>query len=305
MIRSHLMVVLCFTLLCPALTTTFGQKSRTKDETIQSSGKERSFLLHLPKGYSTKQKKLVPLVFMLHGRGGSPKLVASAYYGNWTKLADKEGFVVVFPGALGTPAAWKGWGGKKSEDCKFLGTLIDHLIAEHRIDKNRVFMTGHSSGGYMSYCFGAAHAEKIAAIGPVAGLLIDRLEIKAPLSVISFHGMEDKVVAYDTVRGKDARYAGRRSAMQSAAAFAKHNGCVDPVRKDKDKGKTHIDTWAKGKNGTEVVLYSLEEGEHGWPRGGSRSVNATKLIWKFFKDHPRKAAKKSAPNKTKKKAKAN
>ncbi len=99
---------------------------------------------------------------------------------------------------------------------------------------------------------------------------------------------------------------GSASAVDSAANFAKHNGCAKkPKRTDVAKGKVHVDTWGGGDAGTEVVLYSIENGDHGWPTGRRGSVAATKLIWEFFKEHGRgssqgKKGRKKAKKKTKK-----
>ena len=229
----------------------------------------------------------MPLVVMLHGRGGDGKGASSQYYG-WKELAEKEKFVVAFPHAIGTPTSWKGaWTGKATEDSTFLAALIDALLKEMKIDRQRVFMTGHSSGGYMSFSFGSTHPEKVAAIGPVAGLVVSRKKPKVPVSVISFHGMADKVVSYG---GHGGRGLG---AVGSAELFGKHNGCQKVKRKDIAKGKVHVDTWAKGKKNTEVQLYSIEDAGHGWPQKGRGAVAATPLIWEFFKTHGRGAKKKS------------
>ncbi len=272
-----------------------GQKPGTHARTIEVDGKSRGFLLHIPRGYKAAQKKTVSLVLMLHGRTSNGRAAASRYYG-WRPLADKKKFFVVFPTALGTPTSWQGgWRGKPTTDSRFLATIIDQMIKEFRIDENRVYMTGHSSGGFMSFSFAATHADKVAAIGPVAGLAVSRSRPKEPVSVISFHGVADKVVAYDSKSGKRARYRGMPSAMDSAAIFAKHNGCAEqPVRKDTAKGMVHVDTWSGGRSGTEVVLYSIEDGNHGWPNGGRGTLSATKLIWEFFENHPRVAAKQKA-----------
>lgn len=275
-------------LLLPALSV--GQTSGTQERTLKVGDTQRAYLVHVPRGYKKSQKELLPLVLMLHGRTSNGRAAASRYYG-WTPLADKERFFAVFPTALGTPTSWQGgWSGRPTADSKFLAELIDTMLAEFRIDKDRVFMTGHSSGAFMSYSFATTHAEKVAAIGPVAGLVIGRNKPAVPVSVISFHGMADAVVAYDSKTGGRARYGGLTSAVDSAATFARHNGCAEkPERKDIAKGTVHVDTWAGGNAGTEVVLYSIEKGDHGWPTGGRGSVAATGLIWAFFKEHPRGA----------------
>ena len=263
------------------------QDSGTHKRTLKSNDEERQFLLHIPRKYKKAVKKQpAPLVIMLHGRTSNGAVAASAYYG-WKELSEKEGFVAVFPTALGSPTSWEGaWKGKKTNDSVFLSDLIDLMLEELKIDKNRVFMTGHSSGGFMSFSFAASHGDKVAAIAPVAGLVLDKSEPKLPVSLISFHGMADSIVSYDSSKW------GMPTAMESAELFAKHNGCKPAERVELNKGKVHLDTWIKGKKETEVHFYSIEGGSHGWPQGGSKSVAATPLIWEFFEAHPRKPDKK-------------
>lgn len=269
-------------------TLALAQKPGVVERTLEVEGTQREYLLHIPRGFEKDSKVQAPLVVMLHGRTSNGKAAASSYYG-WSKLADDKGFVAVFPTALGQPTSWQpavGAGGA-TPDTKFLALLIDTLVTELRLDKNRVFMTGHSSGGFMSYAFATVHPDKVAAIAPVAGLLVSRATPKVPVSVISFHGMADDVVAYDAEHGKKAKYRGMPSALESAAAFGKHNGGADkPERTELHDGKVHVDTWADGKQGTRVQLYSLEGFGHGWPNGKSK-VDATPLIWAFFEEHAR------------------
>jgi polyhydroxybutyrate depolymerase len=263
------------------------QKPGTEERTLEVDGVQREYLLLIPRGFQKNAKAPAPLVVMLHGRTSNGKAAASSYYG-WSNLADEKGFVAVFPTALGRPTSWQpAVSGRATADTKFLAQLIDTLVAELHLDENRVFLTGHSSGGFMSYSFATVHAEKVAAIAPVAGLLVSREAPKVPVSVISFHGMADDVVAYDDEHGKKAAYRGMPSALESAAAFARHNGCkAEPARTEQNDGKVHIDTWADGKEGTQVQLYSLEGWGHGWPNGKSK-VDATPLIWAFFQQHAR------------------
>lgn len=259
------------------------QESGTHKRTLKVDEKERQFLLHVPRNYKkTVKKQPAPLVIMLHGRTSNGAMAASRYYG-WKELSEKEGFVAVFPTALGSPTSWEGaWRGKKTNDSMFLSDLIDLMLEELKIDENRVFMTGHSSGGFMSFSFAASNGDKVAAIAPVAGLVMDKSKPALPVSLISFHGMADSIVPYGTSRW------GMPTAMESAELFAKHNGCKAAERVELSKGKVHLDTWVKGKKETEVHFYSIEGGSHGWPQGGSKSVAATDLIWEFFETHPRK-----------------
>lgn len=268
------------------------QEAGTHARKLQVEGSEREYLLHVPKRYDGKQA--VPLVLMLHGRGSSNKAAASKYYG-WTRLADQHGFIAAFPNALGKPRSWKpAWGGRKTADGPFLAKLIEELKQRLRIDPARVFMTGHSSGGIMSFSFAATHSDQVAAIGPVAGTIgTGRYKIpkpKGPVSVISLHGMADNVVPYDKERGKRAAYRSLIGAPASVAFWVEANGCKpDAVRTELDKGRIHLDTWNGGKQGTRVEFYSIVRGGHGWP-DGRRGPAASPLIWKFFTTHARQPA---------------
>ena len=77
------------------------------------------------------------------------------------------------------------------------------------------------------------------------------------------------------------------TAQESVQFFAQYNGCNGPVRSDINQDKVHIDTWSDGQASTQVQLYSIENGNHGWPRESYHSVSATQIIWRFFKAHPR------------------
>ena len=274
-----LVPLLAFGLTEPILT----QNPGTQHRTMQSGQQKREYLLHIPQGYQKDQKELLALVIMLHGRSSNGQRAASRYYG-WTELADKEKFIAAFPTALGSPTSWKGaWPGQSTQDSQFLSELIDLLLQQLPIDQNQVFMTGHSSGGFMSFSFAVTHSNQVAAIAPVAGLLIGTQRPVLPISVISFHGMADDIVPY-AQKGSSRR--GMLTAQESAKFFAPHNSCQGPIRSDINQDKVHIDTWSNGKDSTEVQLYSIENGNHDWPRESCHSVSATQIIWQFFKAHP-------------------
>lgn len=285
-----------FSALLILTVVTAAQQAGTHDRTLEIDGAKRRYLVHVPEGIDKQSK--APLVLMLHGRTSNRKQAASSYYG-WKPMANKHKFVVAFPQALGRPTSWNpSWrNARPTSDAKFLERLIDLLVKEYGLDANRVFMTGHSSGGIMSFSFAATHSLKVAAIAPVAGTIgIERggraFKVpapKTPVPVISFHGMKDKIVAYDKERGKGAAYV-LISAPDSIAHFARAAGYEGkPERETRNDGNVHVDTWSAGTNQVRVVLYSIENAGHEWPSGRRNSVKATDLAWEFFSKHGRKA----------------
>ena len=136
----------------------------------------------------------------------------------------------------------------------------------------------------MSFSFAVTPFESGGSPAPVVDLLIGSKRPVLPISVISFHSTADDIVPYGQ-KGSSGR--GMLTAQESIKFFARHNSSEGPIRSDINEAKVHIDTWSNGQDSTEVQLYSIENGNHGWPRESYHSVAATQIIWQFFKAHPR------------------
>ncbi len=271
-------------------------KFGTQARSIQVGSTEREFLLHVPKQYSEKQD--VPLVFVLHGRGGSGT-AASRNYG-WTPMAEKHGFLLVYPTALGEPTSWKTQKGSEDDiDTSFIRAMIVSLSHELRVDRKRIYCCGHSSGGFMSYSVAASLGDQMAAVGVVAGSIglewRNRRRViqtpTQPVPVITFHGYKDMIVPYDKVHGKGARYGMILSVHESIAFWVKANGCSEDASREELFGGRVIKEHYASDTNKDVLLFSLTEGNHGWPgamrRQTSKTISATEEIWKFFASHAR------------------
>jgi len=168
------------------------QKFKRKITRIVSA----DYLLHLPRGYDAKDGQHWPLMLFLHGageRGSDLKKVA--VHGPPKMVKNKT----EFPFILASPQCPEGetW----SDDV--LLNLLDHVIKKHRVDTNRVYLTGLSMGGYGTWSLGIKHPERFAAIAPICGggetihvLLANRKKATALKSVgiWAFHGAKDPVV---------------------------------------------------------------------------------------------------------------
>jgi polyhydroxybutyrate depolymerase len=139
---------------------------------LSPGGHDRSYLFHVPPALGP-----LPLVMMLHGAGGSAQFAADET--GWSQLADKAGFTVVYPEGvpvypkrvskfLTNPQEWNDGSGRgHEEDVGFLLAVLDDL--DHIADLSRVYITGFSNGAGMAFRFTAEHADRVAAIAPVAG----------------------------------------------------------------------------------------------------------------------------------------
>ncbi|QQS14310.1 MAG: dienelactone hydrolase family protein [Rhodospirillales bacterium] len=275
--------------------------------TLRVDGVERGYWLHAP----ASAKPGAPLVIVLHGAGGGGEQAARAY--RWDRKAEAEGFVVAAPDAspsfAGRPASfatnprvWNDGSGRgspnirASDDVGLVAALIESLARSHRIDPARVYVTGFSSGAGMAQRVGQELAPRVAAIAPVAGIMVAAPRAPArAMPVFYLSGDRDPL---NPVEGGviSLPWGGRYPKEPLAVVVGRWralNGCPDAAARD-DSGGVDTLAWRGCRDGVEV-RYSLVRGlGHEWP-GGARSglpesmvgphsaaLDATAEIWRFF-----------------------
>ena len=170
----------------------------SKTVTLQSGGTNRSYILHVPPGYDGA--KPLPLVFDIHGYTSfaSEQLERS----KWDEMADKEGFVLIAPD--GVNMSWNAGnccGGNKQDDVSFFRAMVEKTSAELCIDSKRVYVSGHSNGGAMTYRLACEAADIIAAVAPVCGgmfMAIDNCNPSRPIPVMAIRATGDSTVRIDS-----------------------------------------------------------------------------------------------------------
>src|SRR5258708_4569834 len=154
----------------------------TETRTLLVNGSQRSYRIHLPTGYS--QLTTLPLVIALHGGGGNPEQFAKDT--GFDQKADAEGFIVVYPRGIGLLPTWNAIHccgpafNNKIDAVGVMRALIDELIGSQHVDPKRVYVTGHSNGGMLSYRLGAELSDKMAAISGSAGTIGGIAKFSAP-----------------------------------------------------------------------------------------------------------------------------
>jgi len=143
------------------------------------------YLLYLPPGYG-KDDKAWPLVLFLHGAGDKIERLRKAGLPRQVEK-NQSGFILVAPQSPG-----KGW------DPKTLSALLDDVVAKHKVDRDRIYVTGLSMGGFGTWSLAAAYPDRFAAIIPICGggNPADAKKLKN-LPIWVFHGAKDKVVTPD------------------------------------------------------------------------------------------------------------
>lgn len=257
-----------------------------------------------------------PLVLVLHGGGGSAAGMESASARGFHREARRAGFVVAYPEGLGRnwndgrPDAPHDAARQDRDDVGFIAALIDAVGRRHAVDRNRIYATGISNGGMMSYRLACELADRIAAVAAVAAqpapALIDRCRPAQPVGVLIVNGTADPIVPY---AGGEVRILGqsRGRVMGSVETFAAFAALMDCRRRNpgmrsgrETAESVSIETWAAAgcRGGVAVELISVIGGGHAWPSGVqylperlvgpvSRDVDGAELIWAFFERHRR------------------
>ena len=173
-------------------------------KTFSHDNVNRNYLVYIPNSYDSEID--YPLMFLFHGFGG----IASQFMNtaDMRDLAESKNFIVVYPQGLDLANTGSHWNcsnpsaDNKSDvdDIGFIENLIDQLLIDYPvIDNKRIYAAGYSNGGFMSYYL-ACNSKKFAAIGSVAGTMLDdsyqNCNAQFPTAMINIHGTDDFDVPY-------------------------------------------------------------------------------------------------------------
>ena len=126
------------------------------DETLQP------YRLYVPAGYDGA--KALPLVVALHGMGGDENSIFDAYRnGAFKREAEKQGWLMVCPKGRESASMYRG-----KAETDVLDVLAD-VRRQYKVDASRVYLMGHSMGGFGTWSIAMNHPDLFAALGPVAG----------------------------------------------------------------------------------------------------------------------------------------
>jgi len=247
----------------------------------------RTFIVHTPPGYSANSDPL-PLLFVLHGYTGLSSSIRS--YSQFDSIADEENFIVVYVQGTTDSVGNTGWNVDvvstfaQVDDVGFFAALIKYFKANYSINNDKIFSSGMSLGGFMSYRL-ACELEEINGIGSVTGSMAVYYNCVPPnkKNIIHFHGTSDTVVPYNgnswttNVENAQAFWDDYNNCQsQSEVTMPDFNG--DGVY------STQLISYNCDGN-REVILYAMEGEGHTWFRKSwGHDLNSSELIWEFFKD---------------------
>lgn len=260
---------------------------------LSVADERRDYLLYVPESYDGTRP--VPLVISMHGAALWP--ASQMRTSRWNEVAEREGFVVVYPAGTGLPRVWDGRSRAVAADVEFISELIDTLQAAYNIDTTQIYANGLSNGGRMAFVLSCRLSHRIAAVGMVAAaneLPWSWCEDDGPVPSIAFHGTADPVVPYEG--GKS--WASPRpfpNILDWTAAWARRNRCSGTPSESRVREDITRREYTDCANDAAVVLYTVHGGGHSWPGGRpmpkwlvgstSNSVNATAEMWAFFQNY--------------------
>lgn len=238
----------------------------------------RPFKLHLPESYDDAATKM-PLVVALHGYT-SNAAEAESYF----KLAaesDRRGFLYAMPDGTKNPRGDRFWNatdaccdfyGSGVDDSGYLRRLIDKVTASYRVDPGRVYVIGHSNGGFMAYRLACEHSSVIAAVVSFAGMVANdpaSCQPERPVNILHIHGTADSTIRAGGGMNGDREYP---SVATTVERWRRLDGCSDlanttapplDLESDLPGAETTVTTYLTGcRENSRVALWSITGGSH-------------------------------------------
>jgi len=282
---------------------------------INSGGRDRTYLVHVPP-QSTAGEPL-SLVLNFHGGGGSA--ANQRDYSKMDPVADRYGFIVAYPNGTGILSehllTWNagtccGYAMKHQiDDVAFTLALIDDLAARTPVELSRVYATGLSNGAMMAYRLAAEAGDRIAAIAPVAGVMVvETFHPARSMPIMHIHSADDPRALYYGGLGPPFPMTNTRvqhPAVESMLTrWRTFDGCPDKAKASAtvagapgsvNEGITATKyVWGPCADGSDVVLWKLTGSGHVWPGGhldfypcllgrGTDIIDANEKMWRFFR----------------------
>ena len=251
---------------------------------------QREFYLHIPNNLPSNS----PIVYVFHGWGGNGGQIMSNTAFNI--LADQNDFAVCYPTALidgdyGT-SGLTSWNCSGLSDVNFIHALNDSLQIQYQFDENRIFATGFSYGGDISFHLARCQGSNIFdAIAPLAGTVFDYMNVCTPstnISVLVLHGTNDNVINY--YGGSFPNYGPYMSAPNIVNDWVSHNSCsldtsYSLLDINNDNNITDVIKYQNMNTGDKVWFYTVNNGLHAWfdvSPWGNDDFWASEEIWNFF-----------------------
>ena len=252
-----------FTIIISILTISMVTNAQTR-KTITSEGQKREYLQYAPSDLGSKR----PLIISCHGMNQSAQYQWDMLKDAKT-LADKEKFVIVLPEGINN-----GWDISGDRDINLIKDLIAQMKKDFDIDEKRVYLSGFSMGGMLTYHAMNKIPDVIAAFAPISGYPMWGFTYtgKRAIPVIHHHGTGDDVCVYSNVQRNIDELVKKNKCSSTPTITQNYGGYSHITRKE----------WGGGTDGVKVVLMELANKGHWISNDGLFTLDE---IWKFCKNY--------------------
>ena len=235
-------------------------------DNLNVNGANRNMLVYAPSGIEKNR----PLIIQMHGYNQDAAYQKNA--AKWESIADTGRFVVVFPNGEG-----RAWDISGDKDLNFIKAIINEMNNKYGIDKKRVYVSGFSMGGMMSYHVANKLGDQIEAIAPVSG----GGGVNSPkraMPIMHTHGTSDDVVNYNSTVNTVKSWV---SAQKCSSSSQK----IKPYPSTKPGSAASLEIWSGCNDGVEVRLLTIDGKGHWYSMDEAASVNTSVEIWNFVKNY--------------------
>lgn len=297
--RMRFVAIMGAIALCAMLSGCPSAPDGLEKRTVTIGETQRTFELFVPPQALTKGNP--PLVIALHRFAETG--AGMARLTGFNEIAKREGFIVAYPDAVNR--SFNAFGETSVDDIAFLEAIIDSLEIEWGIDRSRVYLTGASNGGFMTYRAACERPGLFAAVAPVMATMPVEVAnncMPNPVPILLIHGTADDFVPYDAafIEGPPGTMRAVLPIPDVVDFWIAKNGASPNVLIEELPNKDFFDgttvqrrTYAGGEGGGDVVLYTVRNGGHTWPGGNdalpailvgrtSKDFKASEVIWEFF-----------------------
>jgi len=304
MVKKNLFLIFAVFVLFFFNDTSRGTGLNINKKEIVLNGLTRIYRVQIPASYDGKNP--VPLLFVLHGGGGTGERIPN--FTGFGEICKRKGFIAVYPD--GYKKVWNIASVPLSgiDDVKFFRVMIEQILSEYKIDRTAIYAAGISNGAMMCFTLACRMSGSFAAIAAVSGnlpVILSQEKPESHVSVLIMDGTKDPIVPHD---GGSVKVFGRKrgrvlSTEETLKFWINTNNCTQQIPVDnppdivKDDGSyVEIKAFRNPLNGVEVMLYNINGGGHTWPGAvqylpeyiigkTNRDINASEIIWEFFSKH--------------------
>lgn len=278
--KTFFLCLLCAFCLQALAAVEHSYKQQPKKQTVKVGTSTREMLVYVPADLPEK----APMVISMHGASQDPNYQMNQTH--WNEVADTAKILVVYPQGNGNF-----WDISGSGDVKFIETIMKTMQKKYHVDKNRIYISGFSMGGMMTYHCMTKLGSVVAAFGPVSGIPVDYRDpvVVRKVPIMHIHGTGDDVVKW----GGDPNHAagGYGRIDDYVKKWAAAEGCdvehpevIRPYPETSDHAAATRTRYINKEDNIEVTLIALDGKGH-WHSDDPNVVYSTRELWNFFKQY--------------------